>query len=241
MSNHLHEEEDLPNLNHWKSVMEFTVEQAALLMAMIDPLDVESSEEAKRLQIPRWKKAHGWSLAIISAIRQGLISPVVCRSCTWNEDSFGNTWYTKETIKPSDRNVDISPKDTVITRASLLNWISSENVQIVRPKPTRIIQPQPATIEVHPSEATSTLPAALPYHGHASEGLEFVEDAIYQFWTTVDEYDPTTVPTKKDVVDYLKKKGASQNVAQAVDLILRPENMRKAKLRNYKVVTRETQ
>lgn len=232
-------EDDLPNLDHWHSVMEFTVEQAALLMAMIDPFDVETLGEARRMRVPRWKKAHAHSLAIVSAIRQGVITPVVCCAYVFEEGQWGG-WSTA-TMKPSDRNLEISPPHTIITRASLENWITTSGVQITRPRPRQVVptatqqSPAPVTIEAKPE------PLALPYHGHKSEGLEYVEEAIYQFWSTVDPEDPTTAPTKAEVVEYLEKRGASKNVAQAVDLILRPENLRKARLRNRKVPTRDSQ
>lgn len=231
-------EDDLPDLLHWKSVMEFTVEQAALLMAMIDPLDVESVAVASSRRVPRWKNAAAHSLAIVSAIRQGVISPVVCRSRDW---PGGYSDWVVTPMKPSDRTMEISIADTIITRASLLNWIATENVQVTRPRPRQVAPaavrqpPAPVTIEAKPE------PLALPYHGHKSEGLEYVEEAIYQFWSTVDPEDPTTAPTKAEVVEYLEKRGASKNVAQAVDLILRPENLRKARLRNRKVPTRDSQ
>ena len=41
-------EDDHPNLDHWKQVMEFNVEQAALLLAGIDPFETETLEEAKQ-------------------------------------------------------------------------------------------------------------------------------------------------------------------------------------------------
>ncbi|XFB05877.1 hypothetical protein AAGT13_17615, partial [Azotobacter salinestris] len=113
-------EGDLPNLDHWRSVMEFTVEQAALLMAMIDPFDIESLAEAKRLRAPRWKKAHAHSLAIVSAIRQGAISPVACCAYVFEEGQWGG--WTAVAMKPSDRTLEISPAHTIITRASLVNW-----------------------------------------------------------------------------------------------------------------------
>lgn len=236
-----YEIDDLPNLVHWKSVMEFTVEQAALLMAMIDPFDVESLDEVKRLRLPRWKEAHGHALGIISAIRQGLISPVACFNCIRNSDGFGNEWDELKPIKPFDRSEDINPKHTIITRASLLNWINSENVQIIRPKPTRVIQPQPAIIESSSSQTTSNPRIALPYHGHTSEGLEYVDDAITQFWATYDPKDQTTAPSKDEIIEYLTSRGAGKNMADAVNLVLRPFDTRKAHLKNRKVSTRESQ
>jgi len=230
-------EDGLPNLDHWRAVMEFTVEQAALLMAMIDPFDIQSLDEAKERQVPRWKKAHAHSLAIISAIRQGVISPVVCCAYFFEGDQWNGDW-TIQHIKPADRHMEISPKHTIITRASLQNWIATERVQITRPKPLRTT----VRHRVMEAEAIEAAPAplALPYHGHKSEGLEFVDEAIKQLWSTYDEDDPNTAPTREEVVNFLREKGAGANMAEAVNLILRPRGLRKSRLKNNKVPTRES-
>ena len=114
----------LPNLDHWKSVMEFSVEQAALLLAMIDPFDCNELSRAKEKKLSRWKEAHGHSLGIISAIRQGLISPVVCKGWLREEytDSYGNPGFDQflRVTRPTDRETDICVSNTIITRASLL-------------------------------------------------------------------------------------------------------------------------
>lgn len=228
--------DDMPDLQHWKPVMEFTVEQASLLLAGLDPFDVGTLAEAKSQQFPRWKNALAHSLAIVSAIRQGLISPVVC--CAWVLDNdYG--WGAVQ-IKPSDRFQEISPAHTIITRASLVNWIAIEKVQFTRPRPQQVAPtsarqpPVPITIEDKPETLT------LSYHGHKSEGLEFVADAIKQLWSTYDPDDPNTAPTRDVVVDYLRSKGAGANMADAVNLILRPRNLRKTGLKNNKVPTRES-
>ncbi|HSB98258.1 MAG TPA: hypothetical protein VLC91_17495 [Spongiibacteraceae bacterium] len=215
--------------------MEFTVEQAALLMAGIDPFEA-SLEEVKARRLSRWKQAHGHALGIVTAIRQGLITPVVCQGYVWRSGWNDELQRFVETMKPADRTTEISIADTVITRASLVGWITTEKVQIARRTPPRtIVAVQHSTLQ---DEEKEVAPLALPFHGHNSEGLEFVNEAIKQFWATFDPDDPATAPRKQEVIDYLKVKGATGNVAQAVDLILRPENMRKAGLKNNKAPTR---
>ncbi|MCE4058343.1 hypothetical protein [Pseudomonas sp. Au-Pse12] len=237
--------ETLPNLDHWKAVMEFTVEQAALLLAMIDPFDCETLAQAKRLNLSRWKKSHGHALGIVSAIRQGLISPVICMGYVEVEgtDWNGNISVSRElqVVRPSQREAEISMAETIITRASLMSWVSNANVQVTRPpRPvtSQLSDPQPPKpITVVQSQTV----LALPNFSHKSEGLEFVEEAIKHFWSTYDEDDPSTAPRRDQIIEYLKSKGASGRESEAVDLILRPKNMRTAHLRNRKVLTREDQ
>lgn len=236
--------DELPDLGHWKSVMEFTVEQAALLLAMIDPFDYETLDRAKRQNAPRWKKAHGHALGIVSAIRQGLISPVVCMGHVYVETSDWNGNPTMERIlrvaRPSEREVEISLPDTIITRASLVAWIESEKVQVTKPpRPvTKAVATQPA---VRPIESGYQEPAplTLPSYNHSSEGLDLVQETIKHFWATYDEGDISTAPSKEDILKFLLSRGASGRMSEAVDLILRPFNLRTAHLRNRKVPTRE--
>ena len=226
-------EDDLPSLVHWKQVMEFTVEQAALLLAGIDPFETETLIEAKQRGLPHWKQAWAHSLAIVSAIRQGVISPVVCRAHEYEDNGQWSGWIVIA-MKPSDRDMEISAAHTIITRASLVNWVTSERVQFARPrKMVTVMSPQPsATVDTIPPAL------ALPYYGHTSEGLEFVEEAIKHFWSTYDEDDPSTAPRREQIIEYLKGRGASGRESEAIDLILRPKSMRTAHLRNRKVPTR---
>lgn len=233
-------EDDLPDLNHWKQVMEFTVEQAALLLAGIDPFDIESLVEAKERGLPRWKQAWAHSLAIVSAIRQGVISPVVCRAYILEENGQWSGWEAV-VMKPSDRQMEISAPHTIITRASLINWITTERVQFAKPRsPAPVIaRPSPQQVNLEPLKVIEAEqePLTLPYHGHKSEGLEFVDDAIKQMWATYDEDDPNTAPTQEDVIRYLRERGAGVNMADAVNLILRPANLRRGGRKNKKAPT----
>lgn len=237
--------EDYPDLSHWKSVLEFSVEKAALLMAGIDPLEW-TLQETKEREHPRWKNAHANAMSIESAIRQGLLSPVICRGLIWQEEWNNPPELSMATIKHNDRDAHLSIQETIITRASLIGWIDSENVQLVRPikqinPPVQSINQPDDLQQKHEIIMIDAQPPvmALPYLGHRSEGLEFVEEAIQQFWSTYDENDPSTAPTREEVSEYLIKKGASVNMADAINLILRPFKLRTAGLKNKKVPTRK--
>ncbi|EAU0218083.1 hypothetical protein Y819_003511 [Salmonella enterica subsp. enterica] len=66
------------------------------------------------------------------------------------------------------------------------------------------------------------------HRSHQSEGLELLEAAIAQLWSTYDEDEPRTAPTKGQVLDFLSSLGATGNMAKAIDLILRPNTLRYA-------------
>ncbi|HDG1668283.1 TPA: hypothetical protein PFE31_002540 [Kluyvera ascorbata] len=53
----------------------------------------------------------------------------------------------------------------------------------------------------------------------------YIQDAIKELWSTYDEDEPQTAPTKGEVLEYLDKRGVGKNMAEAVNLILRPMSL----------------
>lgn len=231
--------ENLPDLTHWKTVQEFNIIQAALLLAGIDPFDFDEDtalEQVRSLCHERWKLAWGMSAGIISAIRRGLLTPILCYSEKYIQDWNGPDYIEYEIIKPTDRSKEISKSKTIITRDSLEAWVRSESIDNAKPlqkiKPVSEIEHQQivhtqSVTDIPSADITNiTSVLALPNYGHKSEGLEFVEEAIKQFWSTYDENDPSTAPQKDEIIVYLQSRGASGNLAKAVDLVLRPDALR---------------
>ncbi|WP_033112024.1 hypothetical protein [Dickeya dadantii] len=227
--------DNLPDLSHWKTIQEFTIEQAALLLAGIDPYDYDDGLQAVRSgRHERWKLAWGLSEGIVSAIRRGVLTPVVCMGEEEKWNDWENAYFTHyEPIKTTDRTKEISKRKTIITRDSLFSWVEAERVDYAKkPKKETVILHQHAyspntrtIIDVEPEARKQSVPM-LPLYEHKSEGLELVEEAIKQFWSTYDENDPATAPTKQEVMTYLKEKSVSNNLAEAVDMVLRPFSVR---------------
>ncbi|MBD2810631.1 hypothetical protein ID853_07005 [Xenorhabdus sp. Vera] len=57
--------------------------------------------------------------------------------------------------------------------------------------------------------------------------MEALKEILYQFWSTFDPNDVNTAPTKKEIINYLTEKGISKNMAESIDMILRPEVVKK--------------
>ncbi|MCP9268232.1 hypothetical protein M5U04_08985 [Xenorhabdus sp. XENO-1] len=207
-----------PDLLHWKTVQEFTIEQAALLLAAIDPLDT-SLHEVRNKKHARWKYAWGFAKGMESAIRRGTLTPVVC----YGENDVSQWEIDIILIKPTDRTYSISVQHTILTRESMNDWTRKEKVSYFIPRRTipKVIPPEIKVIEPEPHEIK-----LLPRVEHRSEGLEYVDEAITQLWATYDEDNPATAPTKEQVMTFLVSKGASGNMAKAIDLILRPSGLR---------------
>ncbi len=221
--------DDIPDLSHWKTVQEFSITQAALLLSGIDPYDYPTLEYVRNKNHERWKRAWGLANGIVTAIRRGLLSPVECITEIENYDNFGNiVGVSYTTIHPTDRTYEICKDKTVITRSSLHEWVRKERVDFVRGVKYVSgwsVDASQTVINAIPEPVNNTSPLLLPYE-HKSEGLEFVQDAIKELWSTYDEDNPQTAPTKKEVIDYLTERGAGRNMADAVNLILRPYGLK---------------
>ncbi|MGT3181988.1 hypothetical protein [Yersinia enterocolitica] len=220
--------ENMPDLSHWRTVQEFNITQAALLLSGIDPYDYSSLEDVRNKHHERWKMAWGFSDGIVSAMRRGVLTPVLCVSEVLCWDGNG---YVYEQIKPTDRRRDICRDKTIITRDSLFEWIEKEQIDFARRSPLiKNTSQEPPVLSYRtvtnttPELVNENSPLLLTY-GHKSEGLEFVQDAIKELWSTYDEDYPQTAPTKEMVINYLKQRGAGKNMAEAVNLILRPAHL----------------
>lgn len=231
--------ENIPDLSHWRTIQEFTIEQAALLLAAIDPYDLDDGlKTVRNIRHERWKLAWGLSEGMVSAIRRGVLTTVVCVGESTTFSSYDNEYYTNyENIKPADRSKEICKSKTIITRDSLYLWVDVENVDYVR-RPSRnnkvinknnwSAESSEAVIDIG-ERGTNTLsePVLLPRYEHQSEGLDFVEEAVKQFWSTYDPEDKSTAPNRDEVRDYLISQGATANLAKAVDEVLRPFDLKK--------------
>ncbi|EFN7326973.1 hypothetical protein KQL98_002083 [Escherichia coli] len=58
------------------------------------------------------------------------------------------------------------------------------------------------------------------------DGLQLAMLVKHEFWSTYDPDDRTTAPKKKDVVDFLVSRGASRNMAESIDRVVRPVVMK---------------
>ncbi|EET1468984.1 TPA: hypothetical protein KC759_002648 [Escherichia coli O146] len=223
---------DFPDLSHWFTVQEFTITQAALLLSGIDPLDYPTLEVVKEEKHERWRMAWGFAYGMVTAIRRGVLTPVLCVAYVWGD---------MRRLTPAemmDRSNDISMNETIITRYSLQEWVRNERVDYVRPPRSTSVKEvtpsnQPVVIDAESRVINSEETVLLTY-GHKSEGLEYVEDAIKNFWATYEPENPQTAPTKTEIEEYLMKMGAGSNMAKAVNLILRPFSLQQVGRRKKK-------
>ncbi|END1754203.1 hypothetical protein ABLM42_001117 [Escherichia coli] len=226
---------DFPDLSHWFTVQEFTITQAALLLSGIDPLDYPTLEMVKEEKHERWRMAYGFAYGMVTAIRRGVLTPVWIEYYPfWDVQVVSGSPRTEIPARLKK----ISMDDTIITRYSLQEWVKNEKVDYVRPSRSisdKEIKPSNQSVIIDAeSRVINSEETVLLTYGHKSEGLEYVEDAIRELWATYDPDNQQTAPTRNDVVEYLKGRGAGQNMAEAVNLILRPTGLQQVGRRKKK-------
>ena len=64
-----------------------------------------------------------------------------------------------------------------------------------------------------------------PWGNRETELLRKLASAAEKLWSLYDPIDPTTAPTKKQVIDWLKNEGVSRRVAEVMAQILRDEKL----------------
>lgn len=203
--------DDLPDLTHWKHVKEFSLNEAALLLAGIDPLDCDMNAVNRKVN-SRWKLAVGMLRAIKSSIRQGSLAVQVAITLDYNGNAFECAPTSYEHVLDDDL--------TIVTRAALIGWVEREKIDYVRP-PSKQIKPT----EYHP--APESKPRQLLNTHHRSRGIDLIEIVDKQFYSSYDPENKDTAPKKEEVVNYLSQEhGASKNLASAVDVVMRPDEVK---------------
>lgn len=220
--------DNLPDLSHWETVQEFSISQAAMLLAGVDPYDFDGGlDEVKDRGHERWKMAWGLSDGIVSAIRRGALEPIRCVAKEWHTyNSFGDgEWAYFDIEDLGNLDNQICKDRTIIRRDFLSAWVKGESVGCIQGLfKDEVVFSKNTSKNVYKLADNSSL--FDERYEHKSEGLEYVKDVIHQFWSTYDVDNQQTAPTKKDVVKYLTERGAGKNIADAVDLILRPFALR---------------
>ena len=202
------EVDDLPDLTHWKHVKEFSLNEAALLLAGVDPLDFDMSA-IERKTTPRWKLAIGMLRAITSSIRLGSLAVQVAITTDYNGNPFE--------CSPTSYEHVLDNNFTMVTRAALIGWVQREKIDYVRPTQKKI---NPSSLHTVKDEK----PKQLLNTYHRSRGIDLIEIVDKQFYSSYDPEDKDTAPRKEEVVNYLNlKHGASKNLASAVDVVMRPD------------------
>lgn len=215
---------------HWKHIEEYTLSEAVLLLVGIDPLSI-TFDKIQRSKHPKWKQACSYMKALEIEIRQGKIKTIKCMGT-----DVDNIY---QEIDPMDRNNQLSTEQTVISKSNLINWLSINSID-VDPLFKQLISPEELTQALQaestvPDEVSDRIQNRVSFYSHQSEGIDLLADVIHHFWASYDSTDPNTAPTRKEILNYLENKGVGNNMAEAINLILRPRTLlRRNSIKNPK-------
>lgn len=108
----------------WHTMPSYSIEDAALLSAGIDPADVDSYiGHAKSRNYPGWQEAYGWHKSILSAIRTGELLPQDDRVFFANSSKSQGPY-----IPDLDRDRLIDCFKTEVSRTELRRWFAHKGM-----------------------------------------------------------------------------------------------------------------
>lgn len=125
--------EELPDLTDWLIVEVWTLEEAAMLWAAIDPLDhpgVRINELGKEVPFSRRRKAMVYQRAAVEAVCAGTLPFVVAKEL-YQDDNM-NEWITA--VAPNslpDRDKVIAHR-TAVKSAAYMSWANSKGIKSYR-------------------------------------------------------------------------------------------------------------
>lgn len=125
--------EDLPDLTGWLHVEVWTLEEAAMLWAAIDPMDYPNRRLAdlgKSIHPMQFKKA----LILVRAAKEAVCAGTLPFTDAWEErrDDQGNEWSTKVEFPKLPEPVYVSSDMTRVKQAAFLKWASEKKIPSVR-------------------------------------------------------------------------------------------------------------
>jgi hypothetical protein len=208
----------LPDLSGWRVIEVWTIEEAAMIWAGLDPIDhqVDDLDKIKGLVSERqYKKSWIARRAFVEAISQGTL-PFV-NAYEWN--SSGYDCWAEEVIFPNlpDANRTITNR-TRIAQAALLKWAKGKYPTL------REDLKKEHAIQQAPQKTTGT---PMLINGYTNKSIELMAIHIEQNIAGVpDEKMPSATEQKKWLRGQAGRHGLSQNDVDAIYTVARPEVIR---------------
>jgi hypothetical protein len=228
----LHAKAGNPDLSHWKAREAYSIEDAALLTAGIDPfLYLGSSNYALQKELLDNKPTNWqWALMITKGISESIcIGSTNCHHVRIiREDNSYNCWT--ETVKQIDLTLldsaHIDTAETKITKNEHLKWMRANGFLS---KPSREIGTTVRTVKADSTKEaplSNTEPLLLPPPKYSTPAIDCMNEVIDHFWI---DYDPdgSSPPPKQTVITaWLAENGhkwgvTSNNMIAAIDIIAR--------------------
>ena len=149
------DKKELPDLTDWLTIEVWTLEEAAMLWAAVDPFDhhdVRINKLGKEVSFSQRRKAMVYQRAAIEAVCVGTLPFVLAMERSFDDDF--NQWM--ETIHPHalpDRS-KIVAHGTILKSAAFINWAKSKKIQsyrqLVSKSGTSVVVEAPAPVPALP-------------------------------------------------------------------------------------------
>ncbi|WP_343739957.1 hypothetical protein [Delftia tsuruhatensis] len=125
--------QELPDLSDWRYVEVWTLEEAAMLWAAIDPADHIGKRLAElrgRTNPKQYKKA----VIYLRAAKEAVCSGTLPFTDAWEDymDEQGNCWTNKVEFPNLPEPIRISAEMTRVKQAAFLKWAQSKNIPSYR-------------------------------------------------------------------------------------------------------------
>lgn len=125
--------EELPDLTDWLTIEAWTLEDAAMLWAAIDPFDhpgVRIAELGQEVPSLRRRKAMVYQRAAVEAVCGGTLPFVVAKE--FDQDDNMNEWITTVSCGALPDRDKVIPHKTVVKTAAFMSWAKSKGIQSYR-------------------------------------------------------------------------------------------------------------
>lgn len=125
---------DLPDLSDWRYIEVWTVEEAALLWAAIDPMEHENlrlSEIKKFVRLVQYKKAGTFQRAIVEAVCGGTLPFSYATELITDIQNYGE-WEKEVEFPNLPDSRKLIPHKTKVTQAAFMKWVKGKNMPSYR-------------------------------------------------------------------------------------------------------------
>jgi len=211
-----------PNLNHWSIHSVYSVFEAALLTAGVDPLRFEVMPEYERADAIYKEAGESWiwAASILKAMKQSIcIGELRVETC-WTSPQHMNDYpsYVHQDELTIDMVDAICIHKTMIARWSLKKWYKDKGFLISVDTSKNI--PAKTAAVVMPEKPALAAPQ------YQTPAMECLQEVCREFWHAYDPMGKQPAPKQEVIKRWLKENGGawgvtSDRMAAAIDLIAR--------------------
>ena len=123
------DKKELPDLTDWLTIEVWTLEEAAMLWAAIDPFDhhdVRINKLGKEVSFSQRRKAMVYQRAALEAVCAGTLPFVMATERNFDDDF--NQWMTTVPASDLPNRSKVVAHETILKSAAFMNWAKSKKI-----------------------------------------------------------------------------------------------------------------